>query len=164
MSPSDVNEKNEKKIWHKMYDNPIDSKSISFKFKVGDLVRISKAKSIFQKGYTANWSREIFKIKKCLPRIPPVYIISDDHPTNPEIIDGIFYEEQLQKILKDNDIYYVEQVVSERNKKGKKEVLIKWLGYPDKFNTWEPASNFVNNKISNYFYDDDDKERIEFSI
>ena len=34
------------------------------KFKVGDHVRISKYKNIFAKGYTPNWSEEIFVIKE----------------------------------------------------------------------------------------------------
>ena len=34
------------------------------KFKVGARVRISKYKSIFAKGYTPNWSEEVFVIKK----------------------------------------------------------------------------------------------------
>ena len=34
------------------------------KFKVGDHVRISKYKSIFGKGYTPNWSEEVFIINK----------------------------------------------------------------------------------------------------
>ena len=34
------------------------------KFKVGDHVRISKYKNIFGKGYTPNWSGEVFVIKK----------------------------------------------------------------------------------------------------
>ena len=34
------------------------------KFKIGDIVRIPKYKNIFVKGYTPNWSREIFMIKK----------------------------------------------------------------------------------------------------
>ena len=34
------------------------------KFKVGDHVRISKYKNIFVKGYTPNWSEEVFLIKK----------------------------------------------------------------------------------------------------
>ena len=34
------------------------------KFKVGDRVRISKDKNIFAKGYTPNWSEEVFVIKK----------------------------------------------------------------------------------------------------
>ena len=34
------------------------------KFKVGDHVRISKFKNVFAKGYTPNWSEEIFVVKK----------------------------------------------------------------------------------------------------
>ena len=34
------------------------------KFKVGDHVRISKYKKFFAKGYTPNWSEEIFMIKE----------------------------------------------------------------------------------------------------
>ena len=34
------------------------------KFKIGDFVRISKYKNIFAKGYTPNWSEEVFVIKK----------------------------------------------------------------------------------------------------
>ena len=39
------------------------------KFKVGDHVRISKYKNIFAKGYTPNWAKEIFIIKKIKKRI-----------------------------------------------------------------------------------------------
>ena len=34
------------------------------KFKVGDHVRISKFKNVFAKGYTPNWSEDIFVVKK----------------------------------------------------------------------------------------------------
>ena len=34
------------------------------KFKVGDHARISKYKNIFTKGYTPNWSEEVFAIKR----------------------------------------------------------------------------------------------------
>ena len=33
-------------------------------FKINDHVRISKYKNIFAKGYTSNWSEEIFVVKK----------------------------------------------------------------------------------------------------
>ena len=33
------------------------------RFKVGDRVRISKFKNILAKGYTPNWSKEIFIVK-----------------------------------------------------------------------------------------------------
>ena len=47
-----------------------DSNEKDPKFKVGDHVRMSKYKNVFAKGYTANWSEEVFiisKIKKALP-------------------------------------------------------------------------------------------------
>ena len=40
------------------------------KFKVGDHVRISKYKNIFSKGYAANWSEEIFPMKKIKNTVP----------------------------------------------------------------------------------------------
>ena len=46
-------------------------------FKIGDIVRISKYKNIFAKGYTPNWSEEDFMIKKVKNTVPWTYIISD---------------------------------------------------------------------------------------
>ena len=40
------------------------------KFKVGENVRISKYKIIFAKGYTPNWSEEVFVIKKVKNTVP----------------------------------------------------------------------------------------------
>ena len=34
------------------------------KFKIGDIVKISKYKNIFAKSYVSNWSEDIFVIKK----------------------------------------------------------------------------------------------------
>ena len=85
-TPLSVNEQNEDSIWQTVYGHPkqtADESAVKFKFKVGDLVRISKAKGVFAKGYTANWTREIFKINACLPRKPPVYRLMDRHPTKP---------------------------------------------------------------------------------
>ena len=85
---------------------PIDVKNDSFaeyneesnekdrKFKVGDLVRISKYKNVFAKGYKPNWSEEIFIIKKIKNTVPWTYVISD---LNGEEIIGSFYEKELQK-------------------------------------------------------------------
>ena len=62
------------------------------KFKVGDHVRISKYKNIFAKGYTPNWSEEVFVIKKVKNTVPWTYVISD---LNDEEITGTFYEKEL---------------------------------------------------------------------
>ena len=64
------------------------------KFKVGDHVRISKYKNIFAKGYTPNWSEEVFVIKKVKNTVPWMYVINY---LNGEKIIGTFYEKELQK-------------------------------------------------------------------
>ena len=64
------------------------------KFKVGDHVRISKYKNIFAKGYTPNWSEEVFVISKIKNAVPWTYVIND---FNGEEITGSFYEKELQK-------------------------------------------------------------------
>ena len=63
------------------------------KFKVGDRVRISKYKNIFAKGYTPNWSEEVFvkkitNINKNKNTVPWTYVIND---LNGEEIVGTFY-------------------------------------------------------------------------
>ena len=62
------------------------------KFKVTDRVRITKYKNIFSKGYTENWSREIFVIDSVLKTNPYTYEIKH---LNREKIIGSFYEKEL---------------------------------------------------------------------
>ena len=64
------------------------------KFKVGDNVRISKHKNVFAKGYTSNWSEEVFVIKKVKNALLWTYVMSD---LNGEEIAGTFYENELEK-------------------------------------------------------------------
>ena len=47
------------------------------KYNIGDFVRISKYKHIFGKGYTPNWTTEIFKIKKVQNTKPITYLLQD---------------------------------------------------------------------------------------
>ena len=64
------------------------------KFKVGDHVRISKYKNIFAKGYTQNWSEEVFVVSKIKNTVPWTYVAND---LSGEEITGSFYEKELQK-------------------------------------------------------------------
>ena len=47
------------------------------KFQIGDIVRISKHKSIFAKIYNTNWSEEVFMIKNVKNTVPWINVISD---------------------------------------------------------------------------------------
>ena len=84
-APDDVNVMNGETVWRKLYDwNPQHpEKRQKPKYKVGDLVRISKAKKTFEKGYRTNWSREIFKVDRVYRRALPEYALKDlqDEPS-----------------------------------------------------------------------------------
>ena len=69
------------------------------KFKVGDHVRISKYKNIFAKGYTPNWSEELFVIKKVKNTVPWTYVIKD---LNDEEIIGTFMKKNCKRRIKKN--------------------------------------------------------------
>ena len=75
-----------------MYIDEHNEKDSSFK--VGDRVRISKFKNMFAKGYTPNWSREIFIVNKINDTAPYTYNIKDLYG---EKIIGSFYDRELQK-------------------------------------------------------------------
>ena len=66
------------------------------RFKVSDRVRISKFKNILAKGYTPNWSREIFIVNKINDTVPYTYNIKD---LNDEEIIGSFYDREFQKSI-----------------------------------------------------------------
>ncbi len=96
-APVDVNMQNENIIRKRLYGK-LSYKKPKFKFAIGDPVRISKEKHVFEKGYLPNFTQEIFVVKKCLPRDPPVYKIFDQ---NGQEIEGVFYAQDLVKAVKD---------------------------------------------------------------
>ena len=107
------------------------------KFHLGDKVRIMKKKKHFEKGFTPNWTEEIFTINKVKSTKPPTYIIQD---LIGETIKGSFYEAELQKT--NQDTFRIDKIVKKRtNKEGIKEAYIKWKGYSNNFNTWLPVSS-----------------------
>ena len=64
------------------------------KFKIGGIVTISKYINISEKGYTLNWSEEVFAINKVKNNATWTCVIND---LNLEEIVGLFYEKKLQK-------------------------------------------------------------------
>ena len=89
MKPIDVRDNNNNK---RVYIDEHNEKRS--RFKVGDRVRISKFKNIFAKGYTPNWSKEIFIVDKINNTVPYTYNLKD---LNDEEIIGSFYDQELQK-------------------------------------------------------------------
>ena len=70
-------------------------KHANTKFKVGDIVRISKTKRTFETGYLPNWTQEQFKITRLRRQVPVTYKIED---LGQEPFKGSFYSQQLQRV------------------------------------------------------------------
>ena len=76
------------------------------KYKIGDKVRISRIKGIFEKGYLPNWSEAVYLIHKVKNTNPITYILKDELG---EILEGGFYENELQKT--NQEVYRIENVI-----------------------------------------------------
>ena len=124
-------------VRRKFYANSWAKPRREFRFKLGDQVRISKSHRTFKKGYLPVWTEEIFTVTKIIPRVPPVYRLRDYADDE---IEGVFYAEELQKVQKLDDIYKIEKILAQMEENSKVKVLVKWLGYDKKFNSWIPKS------------------------
>ena len=107
-APIEVNKNNEKYIKENIYTYNKTTKIP--KFKIGDLIRISlKRRNIFDKpSGNIKWSEELFKIHSINRSNVMTYKIKD---LNGEIIEGIFYEKELQKIKNTSEVYIIEKII-----------------------------------------------------
>ena len=140
MAPSEVNAQNENAVRRNLY--PSTSRSLVWRYKVGQTVRIKQSKRVFKKGYEPSWTEEIFTISALFPSDPPTYILKD---LAGEVIKGKFYEQEIQPIEhKPEDVYIVERVLKTRRRGRKTEYFVKWRNYPDKFNSWVDNIETIN--------------------
>lgn len=133
-TPSKVNKSNEKEIFNILYREENDF--ISFKYQIGDYVRVVEKKPIFSKGYTQNWSKDIYIIRNKVPSNPPRYLIKDLKSKNKPIK---FYTEELQKVYFQEYPYDTYLVLKDTND----QVLVEKLN-SDKEISWVDKSEFEN--------------------
>ena len=135
MKPIQVNKNNEQYIKENIYT--YDKTSKIPRYKIGDLVRISlKRRDIFDKpSSNIQWSEELFKIYSINTSNVITYKIKD---LNNEIIDGIFYEKELQ-LIKNTGVYIIEKII----RKIKNKYLVKWRNYSSDFNTWIDKNDII---------------------
>ena len=135
MTPIEASKKkNESAVCFNLYGD-MEQLSSKPRFKVGDKVRISKYKrKVFDKGYTLNWTKEIFLVDKIQSTNPITYRLKD---LNNEEIQGSFYEPELLKAKQ--DVFHIDEVIRSNYKK--RQALVKWLGYSDDFHSGIPLSS-----------------------
>ncbi|XP_076278317.1 uncharacterized protein LOC143208119 [Lasioglossum baleicum] len=128
MRPCDVTPTISNRLLYTAYNNI--KIAAPAKFNVGQSVRISKFKTIFDKGYTPNWTTEVFEIVKVQATNPVTYLLQDSCG-NP--VAGGFYEHELHRVANPG-VHLVEKVL---RRKGNK-VYVKWLGLSNDSNPGLP--------------------------
>lgn len=139
MKPIQVSKKNEKVV----LQNIRQSQKLGRKprhrseLKVGDIVRLSRYKNIFEKGYTPNWTEELFKIVEVLSSRPQTFKVVDMLNTP---IKGTFYAQELQ-LTAIPHYGRIEKVLSRKTlADGTKMIRVKWKNHDSRFNQWIPFS------------------------
>ena len=149
--PINVTKKNEKKLWWQMYwpdrkrvKKEGVRKKNKFAYKVGDKVRISQTRTSFQREYDNKWTYEIFKIsRRYIRQDQPIYILTDWFG---ERIKGTFYQKELQKVDINQKPWKIEYTIDTDGVGRNTKYLVKWLGWPEKFNSWVSISDYKNLK------------------
>lgn len=146
MAPKNVTKKDEVRLWKMQYGLSKSKPSQEgvpkrFVFKKGDTVRISHLRQAFDREYDERWTSEYFvvdqrKIKEGIP----FYTLKD---TMGEDIEGTFHSSDLNRVtITDDTEYRVEKVLRRR----RDEVLVRWMGWPKKYDSWIPKSDLKNYK------------------
>ena len=129
-SPAEANPSNQESVWPALYGS---LRPKTPKLKVGDRVRISMICRRFEKSYNQGRTEEECGIAEAFTDDPTYYKIKDLKGT---ILEGTFYEKEFQKVVKIDSIYKIESILKKRKRKKHQEYFVKWLGYPDSFNSW----------------------------
>ena len=133
MAPIDVTWKNQKEVWHRLYDKrlkPIQKKLL----KVGDKVRLNKKHRPFKKEYLPGWTEEVFVVSYVRRTPLPTYKLQEWDGTP---IKGTFYNEDVQKVdVTEESLFRVEKVLKRRPG----QVLVRWKGWPAKYDSWIDAT------------------------
>lgn len=145
MAPVEVNDKNILQVYRNISASQMTKKlkkPKKPKFKVGDYVRITKDKNVFGKGFTPNFTEELFRITSVSLRTPVVYYIED---LAGEEITGTHYEAELQKVIRDEGAAQaIEKIIKQRRRGKTVQYFVKFRGYPKKFNCWINSSSIVS--------------------
>ena len=156
LAPIEVNENKEAVVWDHMYNDRAVKKHVKkldkrssqtryvFTFRINDYVRLSCVRYTLQRDYQQKWTTEIFKVSnRYLKENIPQYNVVD--LLDSEVI-GSFYEWEILRVSNNFQFWRIESILKTRERKGKEEYLIKWEGYPDKFNSWTLASDIKDLK------------------
>ena len=143
MAPNDVSEENETQVWMNLYWPEGKTKPIHFRYEVGDYVRLSYLRRAFQREYDQRWTGEVFiTIRRYKRGGLPIYKVKD---FNGKDLEGTFYQSELQKVtIKDDQLWKIDKILKQRRRKNKTEYFVRWLHWPNSFNSWVDAKDVID--------------------
>lgn len=137
MTPVEASRKgNKEQVYSNLYHDLRREGQRNSKYQIGDRVRLIKQKRHFEKGYTPNWTEEVFLISEIMPTNPLTYAVED---LEGDRINGTFYEQELSPTS--IEVFRIEKII--RKDKKKRRALVKWKGYSEKFNSWVSLDELV---------------------
>ncbi len=137
----DIRKENEAHLFNNLYGR-LPKDAPVFRYKIGDMVRVSKVRNVFSKGYEQNYTEEFFTIATCIPQIPLVYRIQD---YDGDIIDGCFYEKLFLKMILNRDkAFKIEKILDRKKRRKQMFCLVKWRGWPPTFSSCLPERDILD--------------------
>lgn len=142
VAPSQVTKDNDLDLYMRVYMpyvNKTAKKQPQFSFNIGDTVRVAYKKETFSRSYNEQFSEELFTVTHRIPSTPPRYILVDGLGDK---IQGSFYGKELMLVPEDKHREYkIQEIVKYRKlRNGRREALIKWYGYDERYNSWIPTA------------------------
>jgi len=154
IAPNKFIDEDKDKVFQKLYAKHFAEDIPAPKYKIGDIVRISSARSPFAKeGTSQRWTRELFTVSEVIRSNPPTYHLTD-YRKDP--IEGIFYEPEMTK-AKEPETYLIEKILDVKGRGKNRKFLVKWLGYSNDFNTWEPEDALPSELVEDFLKSVKDK-------
>lgn len=138
MAPREVTMGNASIVWDNLYGTKMAQPHATPRFRPGDKVRLIKKHRTFKKSYLPGWTEEIFVITRVTPGHVTTYKVSEWDGTP---IKGTFYDQDLQKVhVDDRDTFRVEKIVKTQGS----QVLMRWKGWPAKYDSWINKKDLVS--------------------
>lgn len=144
--PSEVSRANQSQVWFTQYAEPMlrtQARKMKPKYKIGDIVRISHIRGIFDRNHNVRWTGEVFKICDVTTqnRIP-MYKLKDY--SGDELL-GLFYASEMQEVVMDEDQpYKIDKILKTRKRGGKKQYFVSWLYWGPRYNSWVDESQLTD--------------------
>lgn len=136
-TPASVNKFNSYKVLYDIYSK----RNLEPKYpnlKIGDLVKISMKKKVFDKEYKYNYTKNNFIITHVNKTNPLTYKVKDLHG---EHLNGSFYEAELQEV-KSN--YKIKKILYKKKIDNQLYYRVRWQGFSAKYNTYISSKDLQN--------------------